>query len=112
MSRKWLLVLVAIIGAIAALLSEQFGLSPNFKPAVAGLGLFVVYIFNEAKADWKRMASQLDKWKDPKFWGTFVGGIIAVLATAGINVPAPEIIVGIITFIIGVLFKVKPSVPA
>ncbi len=111
MSRKWLLVLVAVIGAIAAFLGKAFGLSPNFAPAFAGFGLIIVYLFNEAKADWIRAASQSDKWKDPKFWSTLVGEVIAALGTAGVTLlpVSPEVLTGIIAFLVGLLFKVKPT---
>jgi hypothetical protein len=109
MSRKFLLVVIAVLGAIAALLTQTFGLSPDMTAATVGLGAILVYVFNEAKADCARMRAQADKWKDPKFWITFASGIIAALGTAGVNIPAPEVIIGILTFIVGILFKAKPS---
>ena len=108
MSRKWLLVLIAVVGAIAAFLSQGFGLSPAFGPAAAGLVGFVVYVFNEAKADYKRLGAQAGKWKDPKFLITLVSAIVGALGSSGVNLPvSPEVIIAVLTAIVGVLFKVQ-----
>jgi hypothetical protein len=52
------------------------------------------------------MAAQKDKWKDPKFIVSVIAAIVAALGTAGVNLPvSPEIIVTILTLIVGLLFK-------
>jgi len=111
MSRKWLFVLVAVVGAITAFLSREFGLSPTFGPAAAGLVAVVVYIFNEAKADLRRIKAQAGKFKDPKFLITLISAIVAALGSSGVNLPvSPEVIIAVLTAIVGVLFKVpKPA---
>jgi len=104
--RKWILVLLGVFGAAGAVLSSEFGLTVQLGSAVIGLGAVLVYVFGEAKNDIARMAAQKDKWKDPKFIISVVAAIVAALGTAGVNLPvSPEIIVVVLTFIVGLLFK-------
>jgi hypothetical protein len=104
--RKWLFILFAVFGAAGAVLSQEFGLTVQLGSAVVGLGAIAVYIFGESKNDIARMAAQKDKWKDPKFIVSVLAAIVAALGTAGVNLPvSPEIIVTILTLIVGLLFK-------
>jgi uncharacterized membrane protein len=106
MSRKTLLMVFAVLGAIVSALA----LSPQAAAAIVSLGAVVVYISFEAKADIAAQAAQKAKFTDPKFWITVISAIIGALATAGINLPiSPEIIVGVLTAIVAILFKAKPS---
>jgi hypothetical protein len=106
MSRKTILTVIAVLGAIAAALS----LSPQSGAAIAGLGAILVYVFFEAKADKERLAAQAAKFKDPKFWITIISAILAALQTAGVTLPiSAETIIAVLTAIVGILFKVKPN---
>jgi uncharacterized membrane protein HdeD (DUF308 family) len=110
MKRKTLLTIIAVIGAILGVFGTAFGLSINVPGFMAALGAILVYVFFEAKADIARISTQAAKWKDPKFWITVISGVLGALAGAGINLPiSPEIIITILTTIVGILFKVKPT---
>jgi len=107
MTRKFLLVLVAVIGAALTFLKGQFGLAIDPTAVVGAVTLIGVYIFNEAKADIGRMAAQAHKWADPKFLATFLGAVVTPAAEAlGLNLPT-EIIQGILAAIVALLFKLK-----
>jgi len=104
--RKWILVLLGVGGAVGAVVSSEFGLTVQLGAAVLGIGSVLVYVFGEAKNDLARMVTQKAKWKDPKFWISVVSAVVAGLGTAGVNLPvSPEIIVTILTVIVGILFK-------
>lgn len=104
--RKWMFILLAVFGAAGAVLSQEFGLTVQLGSVVVGLGAIAVYIFGEAKNDLARMATQKDKWRDPKFWISAVSAVVASLGASGVNLPvSPEIIVSALTFIVGILFK-------
>lgn len=104
--RKWILVLLGVFGAAGAVVSSEFGLTVQLGSAVVGIGSILVYVFGESKNDIARMAAQKDKWKDPKFIVSVLAAIVAALGTAGVALPvSPEIIVTILTLIVGVLFK-------
>jgi len=109
MSRKTLLLVLGIVGAILAVFGETFGLVLNAGVFMAALATITIYIFFESKADWKRMAAQAGKWKDPKFWIAIVTSVLAVINTQlGLNIPT-EVVIGVLTVILGILFKVKPT---
>ena len=104
--RKMLFVLLGVLGAAGAVVSQQFGLTADLGAAVVGLTSLIVYVFNEGQADKARLAAQKAKWGDPKFIMTLVSAVIAGLGTSGVNLPvSPELISGILTVIVGALFK-------
>lgn len=106
MSRKTILTVVAILAAIGGVISSTFGLTLNGAAAATGLGVILLYVFNEAKADKVRLASQRDKWKDPKFWMAVVAATVSALGTAEVKLPIdPNIISAALAFVIGILFK-------
>lgn len=110
MKRKTLLIVIAVIGGILGLFKAEFGLAIDSTAILAGVTALAVYIFGEAKADIGRLKIQQAKFKDPKFLISVVSAIIAALAGAGINLPiSPEIIIAVLTAIVGILFKVKPT---
>ena len=109
MTRKWLFTILAVLGAASAVISAEFGLTVKLGAVVAGLGGIIVYVFNEAKADKARIGAQKYKWLDPKFWITMLSAVVAALAQE-IELPlSPEIIIAVLTAIVGVLFKAKPA---
>jgi len=106
--RKWLMVLLAALGSVGALVSTEFGLTVQLGSVVAGLGVALVYVFGEARADMARIKEGVTagKLKDPKFWLAFAGAVIAGLGSAGMNLPvSPEIISAVLAVILGALFK-------
>lgn len=108
MSRKTILTVVAVLGAVLAVFQSTFGLTLKGTAAAAGLGAILVYVFFEAKADRDRMKAQAARWKDPKFWLSVAAAAIAALGTSGVSLPIPpETITAILAAIVGVLFKAK-----
>jgi hypothetical protein len=113
MSRKSLLTVVAVLGAILGVIGSTFGLTLNGAAAATGLGAVLLYVFFEAKADKLRLVAQADRWKDPKFWLAAISAVIAALVQAGVTLPvSPEIIIAILTAIMGILFKTAENKPA
>jgi len=110
MTRKWIFTILAVLGAAGAVISTEFGLTVKLGAVVAAIVAALVYVFNEAKADKDRITAQAGKWTDPKFVLTLVSAIIAALAQE-ITLPvSPEIIIAVLTAIVGILFKTKPTV--
>ncbi|MCK9521289.1 MAG: hypothetical protein M0R74_20035 [Dehalococcoidia bacterium] len=108
MSRKLILTFVAVLGAILGIIGSEFGLALNGPAAAAGLGSVLLYVFFEAKADKARLRAQKDKFRDPKFYLALISAILAALVQAGIALPvSPEIIIAVLTAIMGVLFKTQ-----
>jgi hypothetical protein len=109
LSRKTLLAVIAALAAILTALQQTFGLMINPAAVMGGLTVFLLYVFWEGKADFKRMAGQAGKWKDPKFWLALVNGVVVALnESLGLALPT-EIISAVVAFIIGILFKVRPT---
>jgi len=104
MSRKTLLGIIGVIGAILVVFQSQFGLTINTTEIVAGLTAIMLYILFEGKADIKRIGEQKAKFKDPKFWIAIGSGVVVSLnSTLGLNLPV-EIIVSVLTFLMSLLF--------
>ena len=107
MSRKFLILLLMILGAILGVFQKEFGLSINPQALVAALIAGVVYLYGEFKVDMERIRKgifQEGRLKDPKFWTAIVAAIIPILnEQLGWNIPA-ETITMILTFILGLLF--------
>lgn len=103
--RKWMMVILGVLGATGAVVSAEFGLTVQLGAVIAGLGAILVYVFGEAKADLARFDAQKDKFKDPKFWISILSAVVAALAQV-INLPLdPAIIIAVLTVIVGALFK-------
>ena len=112
MSRKTIMTVLAVIGAIGAVVSNEFGLTVQLGTVVAGIGAILVYVFGEMKADFARVKTQASKFKDVKFLTTCVSAALAALANAtGWEIPT-ELIIGLLTLIVGILFKKQSAVPA
>jgi len=110
MSRKFLLTFIAVLGAILGVIGSTFGLTLNGAAAAAGLGAVLLYVFFEAKADRDRLRAQVGRWKDPKFYLALVSAVLAELAQQGVELPvSPEIIIGVLTAIMAVLFKTQAA---
>ena len=97
MSRKSI---VAILGVILIFLKEQFGLALD---ATAFIGV-ILYLLFEAKLDAKRIASQLGRFKDPKFYVALVTAVIPALnAEFGWNLPLDVILI-VLNLLLAILF--------
>jgi O-antigen/teichoic acid export membrane protein len=113
MSRKTILTVTAIVGAILGVLVSTLGLSINATALATGLAGILYWVFKESKADLKNLSDQSTKWRDPKFWLTVITAVVTALATSGVNLPvSPEIIIAVLTAIVGILFKVKATATA
>jgi len=107
MSRKSILALIGVLGALIAVLTGQFGLSPDAIAAFGGLTAVIIYIFGEMKLDLKRIGGQSGRFKDPKFWLAVITALLAAVNKEfGLNLPA-EYIVGVLNFVLIILFGKK-----
>lgn len=111
MSRKTIGFVVSIIATILTAFQKQFGLNIDPLAVAAGVGAVLTYIFFEAKLDLRILATQPDKWKDPKFWITVVSAVLAAIeATFALGIPV-ESIIAVLTMIVGYLFRVQFKKP-
>lgn len=106
MSRKTLLGIIAVLGAILTVFKEQFGLAIDATAVVGGMTVILLYILFEAKIDFKRVAGQVHKFRDPKFWLALISALlVAVNASFGLNLPV-EAILAVLGIIMSFLFGV------
>lgn len=111
MSRKTIAWVVTILGTLLTIFQEQFGLHIDPLAVAAGIGAVLTYIFFEAKLDLKALAAQPAKWKDPKFWITFISALLAAVeASFHLGIPV-ETIIAVLTTLVGLLFKAKFTKP-
>lgn len=104
MSRKTILGIIGVLGAILTVFADQFGLTIDPTAAIAGLTAVTLYILFEAKVDLKRIGEQAGKFKDPKFWLALVSALlVAVNQGFGLNLPV-ETIISVLTLIMSLLF--------
>jgi len=108
MSRKTILFIIAIIGAIIGFFGDQFGVALSGTAVAGGLTAIVVYLFGEMKNDIARVKNgiiQEKKWKDPAFWTALVASLLPVINTnLNLNLPVDTIVAtlsGILAFIFG-----------
>ncbi len=107
MSRKTILGIIAVLGAILTFFQSQFGLNVDTTAVVAGLTAIVLYILFEAKLDIKRIGTQVGKFKDPKFWAAFVSAMLVAVDNAfSLNLPVEAIVSGI-AILMSILFKAE-----
>ena len=105
MSRKTIFAILGVLGAVLGFIGKEFGLSIDPSAVIATLVVAMVYIFGEAKVDLSRLRQQAHKWTDPKFITALAMTILVQVNSAfGLNLPI-ELIIGILTVILGVLFK-------
>ena len=108
MSRKTMMSVLAVIGAVLAFFSEQFGLALDSTAIMAGVTATLVYVLFEAKADIKRVSmrisGQLGRFKDPKFIIALISTVLVAVAEAfGLDLPT-EAIVSVLTILMTFLF--------
>jgi len=108
MSRKSLMAVLAVIGAVLVFISEQFGLGLNIAPVLAGVTATLLYVLFEAKADLRRVVgrigTQSGKFTDPKFLAALISTVLVAVAEAfGWDIPV-EAIVSVLTVLMAFLF--------
>jgi len=104
MSRKTILGIIAVLGAILAVFQKQFGLAIDSTAFVSGLSVVLLYILLEGKADLKRMGQQSGKFKDPKFLVALLTAILTALKeTLWPGLPL-EVVNTIIAIVMSILF--------
>ena len=107
MSRKTLLGVIAVLGAVLTFFQQQFGLTIDTPAMIVGLTTILLYILFEGKADIKRIGSQAAKFADPKFWAAFVSAMLVAVNNAfELGLPV-EAIVSVIAIIMSILFGVE-----
>jgi len=107
MSRKTLLGIIAVLGAILTVFKEQFGLAIDATAVVGGLTVIILYILFEAKLDFKRVGGQLGKFEDPKFWLALISAVLVAANNGfGLNWPV-ETILTVLGIIMSLLFGVN-----
>ena len=105
MSRKTLLGIIAVLGAVLTVFKEQFGLAIDATAVVGGLTVILLYVLFESKLDFKRVTAQLGKFKDPKFWLALISALlVAVNESFGLSLPI-ETILAVLGIIMSLLFK-------
>ena len=107
MSRKTLLAILAVIGAVLVFVGKEFGLTLDASAVMAGITAILLYIFFEMKADFKRVGTQIGKFTDPKFLLALAASILAAVNTHfGLGIPV-EAVIAVLALIMGVLFKAQ-----
>ena len=107
MSRKTLLAILAVIGAVLVFVGKEFGLALDASAVMAGITAILLYIFFEMKADFRRVSSQAGKFKDPKFILALIASVLAAVNTNfGLGIPV-EAVIAVLALIMGVLFKAQ-----
>lgn len=105
MKRKTILIVLAVLGAIAFTIKEQFGLAINLAGLVTFLTVAAAYIRGEAARDVEALRQQSSKWTDPKFWVAMASAIVTALNDSlGLKIPI-DIINMLLLAILGFLFK-------
>lgn len=105
MSRKTIMLILGIIGGAGAFIAQEFGLALDPASVIGAVTVALVYIFGEMKVDMERLRAQAHKWSDPKFISALAMVILAQVNSAfGLNLPI-ELIMGILTILLGILFK-------
>lgn len=109
--RKWILFILAAVIAAVAWLGKFIGVELGAPAALASLVAIITYILGEGNNDIKRIkesaAYQEKKWLDPAFWTGLVAALIPIInETFGLHLPI-EIIVAVLTAILGFLLKKK-----
>ncbi len=97
--------ILAVVGAALGVFAKALGLALDPVKLLAGVAGILVYVFGSLKTD----AAAIDQplvWKDPKVYLAAVQAALAALTSAGIVLPiSPELIIAVLTAIMGVLFK-------
>ena len=107
-SRKTIFTILAVIGSTLTVFASTLGLTINPTVVLAGVASVLVYVFGEGKADLAKIGSQdaKDKLKDPKVWLAAASAGLVALTEAGVTLPvSPELIIAVLTAIMGILFK-------
>jgi len=109
MSRKTMLTVLAVMGAIFGFVNAQFSLGVDTVGLMATISAILLWVGFEARLDMKRILGlikeQSNKFTDPKFWIALVTAFIMfVNEMFDLSLPV-EAIVAVLAIIMGFLFK-------
>lgn len=105
MSKTTVFTILAIVGAVLTVFAKALGLAIDPAAVLTGVASILVYVFGALKTDLAGL-NQPGVWSDPKVWIAAVTALLTGLAAAGVVLPiSNEIIVTILTVILGFLFK-------
>lgn len=107
MSRKTIMVIFGILEAVLLFMQQIFGLEIDVTVIIAAMSNIMLYVLFRAKHDLNKLRIQSGRFKDKKFWITFISAVlIPLMDQLGINIPflSPEAIIGILTAIMTALF--------
>ena len=109
MSRKTMLAILAALGSILGFLNGWFELGLNVTALMATVTALFLWVFFEARLDIKRLLGQIksqsNKFADPRFWLALAMVLIEVLNEAfALKLPV-EVIIIVLTALMGLLFK-------
>lgn len=97
--------ILAVLGAALGVFGKALGLALDPVKVLAGVAGILVYVFGSLKTDAAALNQPL-VWKDPKVWLASVTAALGALTSAGVTLPiSPELIIAVLTAIMGVLFK-------
>lgn len=97
--------ILAVVGAALGVFSKALGLALDPVKLLAGVAGILIYVFGSLKTDIAGLNQPL-VWKDPKIYLAAVQAALAALTSAGVVLPiSPELIIAVLTAIMGVLFK-------
>lgn len=103
--RKLILAIIGGLGVIGGVVSSEFGLTVSLSAVFLGIGAALLYVFGEMKLDFRRVASQVGKFKDPKFWTAILAALVGYLGSVVTLPVPPEYIVAVLGAILALLFK-------
>jgi len=106
MKRKTLMTVLAIVGAVVAILADLFGWAIGSKVILYTVVALLLYSTLEGRLDIQRVKLQSDKLKDPKFWLAFLTALVPIMDKIfDLGLPVKEII-ALLALIMGAFFGV------
>ncbi len=104
MSRKTIMTVLGFLTTALVFLKVQFGLEIDVTGFIASLGVVLIYLLYQAKMDIRMIGRQFNKFKSKKFWLALASTIVPAVNTAfNLNIPV-EIVVGVMGFIMSLIF--------
>ena len=104
-TKTTVLTVLAVAGTVLSVFSKALGLAIDPSKVLLGVAGILIYVFGSLKTDIAGLNQPL-VWKDPKIYLAAVQAALAALASAGVVLPiAPELIIAVLSAIMGLLFK-------
>lgn len=105
LSKTTVFAILAIAGTVLSVFANALGLTIDPSKVLLGVAAVLTYVFGALKTDLAGL-NQPGVWRDPKVWIAAASALLAGLASAGVQLPiAPELIIAVLTAILGFLFK-------